>query len=210
MSSADEAGHTESDVTAGASAAEEAAEAEAGGVRITDRRLIDPETGEARQRPPASPGAVPGADAGAAAAASAATADSSREAELTEDLQRVTAEYANYRKRVDRDRELVRQVAVSQLIAELMPVLDDIDRAREHEELTGAFKTVAENLESTLAKSGLERFGEVGEPFDPAVHEAMTHESDTGAEVPTCTVIYQPGYRLGERIIRPARVQVSD
>lgn len=195
------------------SAADEAAhESEQERVRVTDRRVIDPETGEARQRPPA-PGDAGGNEAHGEAAADGgeqAAAGSDREAELTEDLQRVTAEYANYRKRVDRDRDLIRQVAVAQVVAELMPVLDDIDRAREHEELTGGFKTVADKLDAVLAKYGLERFGEAGEPFDPAFHEAMTHEEGTGAEVPTCTVIYQPGYRMGDRVIRPARVQVSD
>jgi len=131
-------------------------------------------------------------------------------AERTADLQRVQAEYANYRKRVERDRTAVREHALASVVAELLPVLDDIGRAREHDELTGGFKAVAEALESAAAKLGLTTFGESGEPFDPNVHEALMHSYSPDVTEPTCVQILQPGYKVGERILRPARVAVAE
>jgi molecular chaperone GrpE len=131
-------------------------------------------------------------------------------AERTADLQRVQAEYANYRKRVERDRVAVREHALASVVAELLPVLDDIGRAREHEELTGGFKAVAEALESAVSKLGLTMFGEAGEPFDPNVHEALMHSYSPDVTEPTCVQILQPGYKVGERILRPARVAVAE
>ena len=131
-------------------------------------------------------------------------------AERTADLQRVTAEYANYRKRVERDRAAVREQALANVLSGLVPVLDDIGRAREHGELVGGFKSVAESLETTVAKLGLESFGENGEPFDPKVHEALMHSYSADVTEPTCVQVLQPGYRVGERILRPARVAVAE
>jgi molecular chaperone GrpE len=131
-------------------------------------------------------------------------------AERTADLQRVQAEYANYRKRVERDRVAVREQALASVVAELLPVLDDIGRAREHEELTGGFKAVAEALESAATKLGLTTFGEAGDPFDPNVHEALMHSYSADVTEPTCVQILQPGYKVGERILRPARVAVAE
>ena len=131
-------------------------------------------------------------------------------AERTADLQRVTAEYANYRKRVERDRLAVREQALANVLGALLPVLDDIGRAREHGELVGGFKSVAESLESAVTKLGLTSFGTEGEPFDPKVHEALTHSFSTGVTEPTCVQILQPGYKVGERILRPARVAVAE
>jgi molecular chaperone GrpE len=131
-------------------------------------------------------------------------------AERTADLQRVSAEYANYRKRVERDRAAVREQAVANVLYGLVPVLDDIGRAREHEELVGGFKSVAESLEAAVTKLGLESFGEDGEPFDPKVHEALMHSYSADVTEPTCVKILQPGYRVGERILRPARVEVAE
>jgi len=131
-------------------------------------------------------------------------------AEVTADLQRVHAEYANYRKRVERDRELVRDTAVASALAELLPVLDDVGRAREHGELEGAFRSVGEALESTVARLGLERYGAVGDPFDPTRHEALTHEHRPDVDEPVCVAIYQPGYLYGGRVVRPARVGVAE
>jgi molecular chaperone GrpE len=131
-------------------------------------------------------------------------------AERTADLQRVTAEYANYRKRVERDRAAVREQAVANVLSGLVPVLDDIGRAREHEELVGGFKSVAESLEGAVTKLGLDSFGEDGEPFDPKVHEALMHSYSPDVTEPTCIKILQPGYRVGERILRPARVEVAE
>ncbi len=133
-----------------------------------------------------------------------------RLAERTADLQRVSAEYANYRKRVDRDRMVVREQALASVLVALLPVLDDIGRAREHGELSGGFKSVAESLESTVTKLGLVSFGTEGEPFDPNVHEALTHSYSTSVTEPTCVQILQPGYKVGERIVRPARVAVAE
>jgi molecular chaperone GrpE len=131
-------------------------------------------------------------------------------AERTADLQRVQAEYANYRKRVERDRAAVREHALASVLAELLPVLDDIGRAREHGELTGGFKSVAESLEATTVKLGLTAFGEAGEAFDPNVHEALMHAYSADVTEPTCVQILQPGYRVGERVLRPARVSVAE
>ena len=133
-----------------------------------------------------------------------------RLAERTADLQRIQAEYANYRKRVERDRSAVREQALASVLAELLPVLDDIGRAREHGELAGGFKAIAEALESVVAKLGLTTFGEAGEPFDPNVHEALMHSYSAEVSEPTSVQILQPGYKVGERILRPARVAVAE
>ncbi|PBC78744.1 molecular chaperone GrpE [Streptomyces sp. TLI_235] len=146
--------------------------------------------------------AVSGADELAAA---------KREAgERTADLQRLQAEYQNYRKRVERDRLTVREIAVSNILESLVPVLDDIGRAREHGEVTGGFKSVAESLETVVAKLGLQQFGKEGEPFDPTLHEALMHSYSSDVTEDTCVQILQPGYRIGERIIRPAMVAVAE
>jgi len=131
-------------------------------------------------------------------------------AERTADLQRVSAEYANYRKRVDRDRLVVREQALANVLVALLPVLDDIGRAREHGELVGGFEKVAQSLESVVVKLGLTAFGAEGEPFDPNVHEAVSLLHSTEVTEPTCAQILQPGYKVGERIIRPARVVVAE
>jgi molecular chaperone GrpE len=131
-------------------------------------------------------------------------------AERTADLQRVQAEYANYRKRVDRDRAAVRDFAVAEALAALLPVLDDIGRAREHGELEGGFKQVAESLEATVAKLGLVKFGEPGDPFDPTHHDALMHSYSDDVSEPTAVQILQPGYSYAGRIVRPARVAVAE
>ena len=131
-------------------------------------------------------------------------------AERTADLQRLQAEYANYRKRVERDRLAVREQALANVLNELVPVLDDIGRAREHGELTGGFKSVGESLEGIAFKLGLTPFGESGDPFDPTLHEALMHSYSAEVTEPTAVQILQPGYKVGERIIRPARVAVAE
>lgn len=130
--------------------------------------------------------------------------------ERTADLQRLQAEYANYRKRVERDRMAVREQALANVLHELLPVLDDIGRAREHGELTGGFKSVADSLEGIVVKLGLTSFGESGDPFDPTLHEALMHSYSADVAEPTAVQILQPGYKVGERIIRPARVAVAE
>jgi molecular chaperone GrpE len=183
------------------------------GVRVSDRRRIDPETYEVREGvAPATQtndDALAAEDAAASAVEGDVTAVEAKVAELTADLQRLHAEYANYRKRVERDREVMQAAAVGAAITELLPVLDDIERAREHGELEGAFRTVGEELESTLAKLGLERFGAAGEEFDPLVHEALTSEENDAVSEPTVVTVYQPGYRYADRVLRPARVAVA-
>ncbi|MEU1090750.1 nucleotide exchange factor GrpE [Streptomyces sp. NPDC005576] len=130
--------------------------------------------------------------------------------ERTADLQRLQAEYQNYRRRVERDRVTVKEIASANLLTELLPVLDDVGRAREHGELVGGFKSVADNLESIVTKLGLQQFGEEGEPFDPTIHEALMHSYAPDVTETTCVAILQPGYRFGERTIRPARVAVAE
>ncbi|MFF9297652.1 nucleotide exchange factor GrpE [Streptomyces althioticus] len=145
-------------------------------------------------------------------AALVAQLDQTRSAlnERTADLQRLQAEFQNYRRRVERDRAAVKETAVANLLTELLPVLDDIGRAREHGELVGGFKSVAESLETTVAKLGLQQFGKEGEPFDPTIHEALMHSYAPDVTETTCVAILQPGYRIGERTIRPARVAVAE
>ncbi len=130
--------------------------------------------------------------------------------ERTADLQRLQAEYQNYRRRVERDRITVKEIAVASLLTELLPTLDDVGRAREHGELVGGFKSVAESLETVAAKMGLQQFGKEGEPFDPTIHEALMHSYAPDITEDTCVAILQPGYRIGERTIRPARVAVAE
>ena len=182
------------------------------GVRVSDKRRIDPETYEVREGVASNMNAdeaLAAEDAAASALEGDVAGIEAKVAELTADLQRVHAEYANYRKRVERDREVMQQMAVGAALAELLPVLDDIERAREHGELEGAFRTVGENLEAALAKLGLEKFGASGEEFDPMVHEALTTEENDAVSTPTVTTVYQPGYRFADRVLRPARVAVA-
>ncbi|WP_405428540.1 nucleotide exchange factor GrpE [Micromonospora sp. NBC_00617] len=130
--------------------------------------------------------------------------------ERTRDLQRVSAEYANYRKRVDRDRGLVQEQATGSVLAALLPILDDLDRAREHGDLVGPFGTMAEQLTTALGKFGLNAFGEQGDPFDPTRHEAVAHQTSAEVSEPTCVQVMRRGYQLGERLLRPALVAVAD
>ncbi|MCX4455631.1 nucleotide exchange factor GrpE [Streptomyces sp. NBC_01728] len=158
--------------------------------------------------------AAPAGDASAAAQLTGLTAqlDQVRTAlgERTMDLQRLQAEYQNYRRRVERDRIAVKEIAIANLLTELLPVLDNIARARDHGELVGGFKSVAESLETVAAKMGLQQFGKEGEPFDPMIHEALMHSYAPDVTETTCVAILQPGYRIGERTIRPARVAVAE
>jgi molecular chaperone GrpE len=188
-------------------------------VVVRDRRRIDPETGQVRTpdgadsapagaAPAAEPG-VPGPDAAGALAAAELAA---QVAERTADLQRVSAEYANYRRRVDRDRESVLVSARVQFVSELLTVLDDVERAGAHGDLTGPFKSVADKLVSVVQKLGLEPFGTEGEPFDPSVHEAVQHETadSTGPTVTVLSAVLRRGYRIGDRVLRPAMVAVTE
>ena len=131
-------------------------------------------------------------------------------ATLTSDLQRLQAEYANYRKRVERDRAVAHESAVGAVLTELLALLDDVDRAEQHGELSGGFKAVADQLNSITSRIGLEKYGTEGEAFDPQIHEALMHEESAEVSVPTASKILQPGYKYKERILRPARVSVTD
>jgi molecular chaperone GrpE len=187
---------------------------------VRDRRRIDPQTGEVRAPAP-DPGVGTPDPEGAAAPEPTeplgADVEPTREVELkaqlderTADLQRLQAEYANYRKRIDRDREAVVNTAKASVAGELLSVLDDIERAAQHGDLTGAFKAVADKLVTTLERVGLEAFGHDGEPFDPSVHEAVQHDTSPDVAGPTVTAVLRRGYRFGERIVRPALVGVTD
>jgi len=179
-------------------------------VVVRDRRRLDPETGAPREGAPVAPAAE-------ADAVEVLVEEQPVEpvvdpvAELTADLQRLSAEYANYRKRVERDRVTVIEMATVGVLSELLPLLDDVERARQHGDLTGGFKGVGEALEALTGRFGLERYGVAGEAFDPQVHEAvMSAEPDPSAAVAVCAQVLQPGFRVGVRVLRPARVAVAE
>jgi molecular chaperone GrpE len=186
--------------------------------QATAPTAADPVPGDAQAtagagEQPAPDGAA--ADAGTAESADAEVerdiADAERQvAALTNDLQRLHAEYVNYKKRVDRDRELVLQNAKFTVLSALLPVLDDVDRARAHGELEGGFKAVAEALEGVVASQGLVKFGNPGDEFDPRLHEALMHGHSPDVKTTTCQDIVSAGYMIGERVVRPARVTVVD
>jgi molecular chaperone GrpE len=131
-------------------------------------------------------------------------------AERTLDLQRIQAEFLNYKRRVDRDRDLVRENATYSVLSGLLPVLDDIDRAREHGEVEGGFKAVADSLDRIVSGLGLTKFGAKGDEFDPNVHEALMHGHSSEVTTTTVDVVAQAGYRIGDRVVRAARVTVLD
>jgi molecular chaperone GrpE len=176
--------------------------------RAGAHRAADPEEGtgtEAVPEKPAEAAAPPSPALGAELEALRHDLD-----ERTRDLQRVTAEYANYRKRVDRDRGAAAEQTTGAVLSALLPVLDDIDRAREHDDLKGPFATVAEALTTATGKLGLAAFGAKGDPFDPTRHEAVAHLTSPDVKEPTCVEVMRRGYTLGERLLRPALVAVAD
>jgi molecular chaperone GrpE len=180
-------------------------------VVVNDRRRIDPETGEVRA--PAhvgEEGTAPAEPLVAEVVDEVAAELKTQLDERTADLQRLTAEYANYRKRVERDREAVITNAKASVASELLSVLDDIERAAAHGDLTGAFKAVADKLVSTLAKTGLEPFAHDGEAFDPSVHEAVQHSTSPDVDGPTVTAVLRRGYTFGDKLVRPPLVAVTD
>ena len=129
---------------------------------------------------------------------------------LTNDLQRLQAEYANYRKRIERDRLVAHEMAISAVLTELLALLDAVDLAEQHGEVTGGFKAVSDQLNAITSRIGLEKYGSEGEAFDPQIHEALMHETSADVAVATASKILQPGYKYKERILRPARVSVTD
>ena len=190
-----------------------------GGPTVRDRRRIDPETFEVREPQDAAP-----APAGPTGENTSSTTDHNQAgekdtrvseletalAERTADLQRLQAEYVNYKRRVDRDRDVSRKTAVESVLKDLLAVLDDIRSAGEHGELTGGFKAVGDEVVRVTGKHGLESFGQKGDTFDPHIHEALLHSHSSEVTGPTCVEILQPGYRVGERVLRPARVAVAE
>jgi molecular chaperone GrpE len=189
------------------------AEFEQRGPTVRDRRRIDPETYQVRepQETAAPAAAAPEKQTPPVPDLEAEVKElHDKLAERTSDLQRLQAEYVNYKRRVDRDRDLARKVTIEGVLKDFLSVLDDVRSAREHEELSGGFKAVAEEIERVTSKYGLENFGEAGEPFNPHIHEALLHAHADGIDGPTCVEILQPGYRIGDRILRPARVAVAE
>jgi len=206
---------------------------------VRDRRRLDPETGQLRDAydtesspadpapesvepddvviEPVGPDGQPesgSADVSLDGILADLDAAQASAAERLSDLQRLQAEFVNYRRRVDRDRDVARDTAVAGLLEALLPVLDDVHLARQHGDLDGGpFSAIAEKLEATLNRFGLSRYGEQGEEFDPEVHEALMHtEADLpeGTKTTTVVQVLQPGYRTGDRVLRAARVAVAD
>jgi molecular chaperone GrpE len=177
-------------------------------VIIRDKRRIDPATGQ--QREPDPDPATGSGSAPAPAPSEEVVALEAAVAERTADLQRLQAEYANYRKRVERDRAMIRDMATADVLMSMLPIVDDIDRARSHGDLTGAFKAVADQFDTALAKLGLEPFAEIGDPFDPAHHEAVLHTESDEVNEPTVTTVMRRGYKFADRLVRPAMVGVSE
>ncbi len=178
-------------------------------VTVTDKRRIDPETGQVRHDAPgpAPGGPDPGVPASEAPIEDSATAE--RVAELTTDLKRVQADFANYRKRALRDQQVSAERAKAGVVGELLGVLDDLDRARRHGDLeSGPLKAVSDKLIGALTGLGLEPFGAEGDDFDPMLHEAVQHEGDGGH--PVIDTVMRQGYRLGEHVLRHAMVGVVD
>jgi molecular chaperone GrpE len=175
-------------------------------VTVTDKRRIDPETGEVRAAPagPAPSGPAPGGGD--------APAKADKVAELTADLQRVQADYANYRKRALREQQASAERAKATVVTQLLGVLDDLERARSHGDLeTGPLRSVADKLSSVLSGLGLSAFGAEGDDFDPVLHEAVQHEGDGGAgSRPVIGTVMRQGYKLGEQVLRHALVGVVD
>ncbi len=129
---------------------------------------------------------------------------------LTDDLQRLQADFQNYRKRVDKERIESTEVVTGLVLSQFLGILDDIDRAQEHGELSGGFKAVADQLSATTAKLGLVKFVAVGDSFDPHIHEALMHETSSSVIHTQVTKVLRPGYKFKERILRPAQVIVTD
>jgi molecular chaperone GrpE len=171
-------------------------------VTVTDKRRIDPDTGEIREAAtgPAPSGSVP---------AAGPVEDSAEVDELKSTLQRVKAEYDNYRKRALRDQQLIAERSKAAIVTQLLPVLDDLDRARSHGDLeAGPLKSVADKLATALEGLGLSGFGEEGDDFDPALHEAVQHEGD--GTHPVVGTVMRRGYKVGDVVVRHAMVGVVD
>ncbi|GAA1788187.1 hypothetical protein GCM10009682_07830 [Luedemannella flava] len=178
---------------------------------VTGELLLAEEEPEAEAEPaPTGPAAREPVEAVPAGFAAELESLRSELEERVGDLQRVSAEYANYRRRVERDRALVTEQAQGAVLSALLPILDDLDRARDHGDLVGPFGTMGEQLAAAVSKFGLVAFGEKGDPFDPTRHEAVAHRTSSEVTEPTCVDVMRRGYTLGERLLRPALVAVAD
>ncbi|HEY3737975.1 MAG TPA: nucleotide exchange factor GrpE [Jatrophihabitans sp.] len=179
-------------------------------VVVTDKRKVklDPDSGEASVEEVA--GSIPATSEPAATPDGAPGEEAALLEERTADLQRLQAEYANYRKRAERDRLAAGDIAIGRVLANFLPVLDNLDRARSHGDLNAGLKAVADQLDDIFGKLGLVAFGEVGDPFDPELHEAVMHDVSDEVTETICTTIMRPGYRHGERLLRPAMVAVTE
>jgi molecular chaperone GrpE len=181
------------------------------GPTVRDRRRIDPETYQVREPQPAAAPEPGGGETDTVTTEGTEVSElKAALAERTGDLQRLQAEYVNYKRRVDRDRDLSRKIGIENVLKDFLSVLDDVRSAREHGELTGGFKAVGDEVERVTTKYGLETFGTKGDVFDPHIHEALLHSHAEGIDGPTCVEILQPGYRIGDRVLRPARVAVAE
>jgi len=182
-------------------------------VTVTDKRRIDPNTGAVREEAKAAEkkaaAAEPGASAPGAAASEGGSDADAKVAELTADLQRAHADFANYRKRVERDRQAVIDAAKASVVTQLLGVLDDLDRAREHGDLeSGPLRSVSDKLTSAFEGLGLATFGAEGDDFDPSLHEAVQHDGQDGH--PVLAAVLRKGYKMGDRVLRTAMVVVTD
>ncbi|WP_407320314.1 nucleotide exchange factor GrpE [Isoptericola halotolerans] len=190
--------------------------------QFRDKRKVDPTSGEKRPEPASETSDAAGAAADAGDPLEALDFEPSGEAvedsellqakaqaaENLDALQRERASFTNYRNRALRDQEAARTQGTQDVLAALLPVLDDIERAKQHAELSGPMAAIAEKLDASLARFGIERFGQVGEEFDPTVHEALMHNTDAEAEATTVNLVVEPGYRIGDKVVRAARVGV--
>lgn len=176
-------------------------------ITFTDKRRIDPDTGQVRETPPTGP--APSGSAPEGEFAGETPEEAGKAAELLNDLQRVQADFANYRKRALRDQQMIADRAKAAAVVQLLPVLDDLDRARSHGDLdSGPLKSVADKLATALEGLGLSGFGEEGDPFDPALHEAVQHEGE--GTHPVVGTVMRRGYKVGEQVVRHAMVGVVD
>ena len=188
----------------------EATAAEAGGpdgASSAEEAQADPET----ETPTSSADSTDPADLTDPLAEAMATISSLEDqvARRGADLYNLEQEYKNYVRRSKTEGAVRREEGVASVVEALLPVLDDVELARQHGDLTGPFGAIAEKFESTLASAfGVERYGKVGDAFDPLLHEALMHSTSAEAEAETIETLIQPGYRIGEKVLRPARVAV--
>jgi len=180
---------------------------------IRDKRRIDPETGEVREQPAKDAAAADDEPVEELSEADQALLDQAATdlvAEMRSDMLRAQAELVNFRQRVERDRQLNRDAVIAEVIRALLPALDDLSRAEAHGDLEGSpLELVAQKLRGGFERLGLKQVGEKGEPFDPNLHEAVVQFPTPDVTVNTIADVIEPGYTLGDRLVRAAKVAVS-